>query len=150
MNRIETSTTSLAPLRSTALLGLFREVLDNSLVERGALEGIPLLGPSEDFWRQVRLAELKRMAAGGNPAAQAEMAWRCATGVGVAHDATESLRWAGRSAESGCGAGEAVLGWLLYHGLGAPRDYPEATRLLQVTQDCLAAGGYPFEKNFPS
>ena len=135
MSDLDTCTTSLAPLRSSALLGLFQEVLDTRLVERGALQGIELLGPAESFWRQVRLVELKRMAAGGNPAAQAEMAWRCATGAAGLRDATEALRWASRSAESGCGAGEAALGWLLYHGVGAPRDYPEAARLLTLAAE---------------
>ena len=130
MDSIDTAATPLLPLRSSALLGLFREVLESSLVERGATEGLELLGPADGFWRQVRLIELKRMAAGGNPAAQAEMAWRHVTGTGVPRSATEALRWAGRSAESGCGAGEAGLGWLLDNGQGVPRDYHEAARLL--------------------
>ena len=102
----------LIPLGAPALLGLFREVLDSSLVERGAAEGMELLGHADAFWPQVGLPELRRMAQGGNPSAQAELAWRSAVGEGLAKSATEAVQWATQSAEKQCPAGEAVLGWL--------------------------------------
>lgn len=119
-------------LRPATLLVMLREALDSPLVARGADVGLRLLGPAADFWRQVDFPELKRMAAGGNAAAQAEWAWRAIAGInGQASAYGEAFRWASRSAEKACAAGEAALGWLLYHGYGVPRDWPEAARLLR-------------------
>ncbi len=118
------------PLHAPALLGIFREALDSSLIERGAVQGIELLGSVDAFWRALGLSELERMAVAGNHAAQAELAWRHAVGEsGAVLSYEHSLRWATPSAEAGCAAGEAVLGWLLYHGFGVPRDETEAARL---------------------
>ena len=120
----------LVPLHAPALLGIFREALDSSLIERGAAQGIELLGSADEFWRALMLAELSRMAAAGNPQAQAELAWRYAVGGGGAGKSyLQAVRWATQSAERPCAAGEAVLGWLLYHGFGLPRDITEAARL---------------------
>ncbi|HLA35445.1 MAG TPA: hypothetical protein VJ001_11335, partial [Rhodocyclaceae bacterium] len=120
---------SLVPLPTGALLGLFREALESSLVERGAVQGLELLGHAEGFWNGLAQLELEKMAAGGNRNAQAELAWRYAIGEHVAKNYPSALRWAHESAEHACAAGEAVLGWLLYQGFGLPRDHAEAVRL---------------------
>ena len=54
------------PLHAPALLGIFREALDSSLIERGAVQGIELLGSVDVFWRALGLSELERMAVAGN------------------------------------------------------------------------------------
>ena len=123
---------ALQPVQTPALLGLLSAVLDSGLIERGAVRGMELLGSSDTFWRALALDELLRMANAGNTQAQAELAWRQAAGVGGAERSTaQALRWAGASAEAGCAAGQAVLGWLLYYGLGLPRDEVEAARLFE-------------------
>src|SRR5487761_2122791 len=119
------------PLHSPALLGIFREALETSLIERGAKQGIDLLGPADEFWRSLPMAELMRMAEAGNAEAQAELAWRCAVGEGVTKSYSRAALWAAASEERGCAAGEAVLGWLLYHGFGLPKDHSEAARLFE-------------------
>ena len=132
---------SLVPLASGALLGFFRGALESPLIERGAAHGLELLGRPEDFWNRVASLELRRMAAGGNCNAQAELAWRHATGDRVRKSPTEAVRWAMQSAEADCPAGLAAMGWLLYHGCGLPRDYAEAARLfaLAAARDVLLA-----------
>jgi hypothetical protein len=40
----------LNPLPAVALLGIFREALESTLVERGASQGLELLGHAEGFW----------------------------------------------------------------------------------------------------
>ena len=120
----------MVPLHTPVLLDIFREALDSSLIERGASQGIELLGSADDFWRELSVSELVRMAMAGNRQAQAELAWRYAVGDGgVDKSYIQALRWATQSAEHACAAGEAVLGWLLYHGFGLPRDVIEAARL---------------------
>ena len=125
----------LLPLGPPALLGLFREVLESSLVERGVAQGLELLGHADEFWRAVPLAELQRMAQGGNAAAQAELAWRAAVGEGLPKSVADAVKWATQSAEKESPAGEAMLGWLLYHGMGLPKDYAEAARLFAHAAD---------------
>src|SRR5690606_15100466 len=120
---------AVLPPGSPQVLGMLEAALSSSLVERGAAQGIALLGSADAFWRAVPLAELQRMAAAGNAAAQAELGWRCAIGKGLPKSHAQAVNWAARSAENRCAAGDAVLGWLLYHGLGLPRDYHEAARL---------------------
>ncbi len=123
-------TDGLQPLHAPVLLDIFREVLDSSLIERGATQGIELLGSMDEFWRGVTLIELARMATAGNPQAQAEWAWRHAVGGGgEVKNYLHAVRWATQSAERGCAAGESVLGWLLFHGFGLPKDINEAARL---------------------
>jgi hypothetical protein len=121
----------LIPLGSPALLGLLREVLESSLVERGVAQGLELLGHVDEFWPSVPLPELQRMAQGGNVVAQAELAWRSAIGAGLPKSAADAVHWASQSAERKSPAGEAVLGWLLYHGMGLPKDHGEAARLFE-------------------
>jgi TPR repeat protein len=120
---------SLIPLPAGALIGLLREALESTLVERGVAHGLELLGHAEGFWSGLPLIELRRMAESGNRNAQAELGWRHASGESVAKSYAEAVRWASASAEHACPAGEAVLGWLLYQGFGLPRDYREAVRL---------------------
>lgn len=120
---------SLVPLPSAALLGFFRGALDSALVERGAAQGLELLGRPEEFWARLAPLELRRMAAGGNAGAQAELAWRHVNGDREQTDAAAAVRWALQSAESDCPSGLAVLAWLLHHGWGLPRDDTEALRL---------------------
>ncbi len=121
---------AMLPLHVPVLLDIFREALDSSLIERGAAQGIELLGSADEFWRELALEELIRMAMAGNRQAQAELAWRYAVGEGAVDKSyIQALRWATQSAEQGCAAGEAVLGWLLYHGFGLPKDVGEAARL---------------------
>ncbi|MBU3908452.1 MAG: sel1 repeat family protein [Gammaproteobacteria bacterium] len=131
----------LIPLGPPALLGLFREVLESSLVERGVAQGLELLGHADEFWRAVPLAELQRMAQGGNAAAQAELAWRSAVGEGLPKSVADAVNWATQSAEKKSPAGEAVLGWLLYHGMGLPKDYAEAARLFEHAADAADSRG---------
>lgn len=121
----------VVPLRPAAVLGLFRDVLESSLVDRGIAHGLELLGSAEEFWHDVDVAELRRMAEGGNAGAQAELAWRYAMAEGLERSYFDAQRWAARSAEAGCPSGEAILGWLLYHGHGLPRDPVEAARLFR-------------------
>ena len=124
------SDSALAPLQASTLLGIFQAALDSSLVERGAAQAIELLGSADEFWQALALHELQRMATAGNPQAQAELAWRCATASGgMSRSAAQAVRWASLSAEQHCPAGAAMLGWLLYHGIGLPRDLQEAARL---------------------
>lgn len=121
---------ALAPLRASTLLGIFHAALDSNLIERGAARAIELLGSVDDFWQALALFELQRMAAAGNHQAQAELAWRHAAGEGGAEKSyPQAAHWATLSAEHGCAAGAAVLGWLLYNGFGLPGDLPEAARL---------------------
>lgn len=128
----------LVPLHAPVLLDIFREALDSSLIERGAAQGVELLGSADEFWRALALVELARMATAGNPQAQAELAWRYAVGGGGAEkNYLQAVRWATLSAERPCAAGESVLGWLLYHGFGLPGDMAEAARLF----DSAAAAG---------
>ncbi|MFN6960974.1 MAG: hypothetical protein ACK4N6_01920, partial [Rhodocyclaceae bacterium] len=81
---------ALVPLETPALLGLLREALDGSLVERGFAEGLELLGDADVFWQGVETHELQRMARGGNTQAMAELAWRCAVGVGMPQSAPDA------------------------------------------------------------
>ena len=81
-----------------ALMGLFQEVLESSLVERGAVQGLELFGHADEFWRDVPVLELRRMAEDGNPVAQAELAWRLAAGEGVAKSYAQAVNWAAKSA----------------------------------------------------
>ena len=74
---------SLMPLPAGTLVGLLREALDSTLIERGAAHGIELLGHAEGFWSGLPLTEVQRMAAAGNRIAQAELAWRHAAGEGL-------------------------------------------------------------------
>lgn len=127
------------PLAPATLIGLFRGAIDAPLVERGAARGLELLGRPQDFWSSLAATELQRMAAGGNGNAQAELAWRHAHGDRVARMPATALRWALRSAETDCATGLAVLGWLLQHGCGLPRDTVEAARLFALS----AARGVP-------
>ena len=120
---------ALVPLHSSALIGIFREVLESSLIERGSRQGVELLGPVDEFWRGVPLTELRRMAEAGNMAAQGELAWRFAAGEGIARSYPQAVRWAAASAECACASGEAVLGWLRYNGFGLQKDHAEAARL---------------------
>ena len=122
---------ALIPLHSPVLLGIFRDALETSLIERGAAQAIELLGPADEFWRCLPLSELMRMAEAGNPKAQAELAWRYAVGEGVDKSHIQAARWATLSAERNCASGEAVLGWLLYHGFGLPKDQIEAAVLFE-------------------
>ena len=130
---------ALIPLHSPILLGIFREALETSLIERGATQGLDLLGPADEFWRSLPLTELARMAEAGNAQAQAELAWRYAVGEKPEKSFVQAVRWASLSAEHHCAAGEAVLGWLLYHGFGLPKDHFEAARLFEraATRDDL-------------
>lgn len=123
----------MSPVRTSALLGIFQAALESSLIARGAAQAIELLGSADDFWQALALLELQRMAAAGNHQAQAELAWRYAAGEGGANVShAPAVRWATASAEQGCPAGAAVLGWLLYNGFGLPRDLPEAARLFAL------------------
>ncbi len=128
-------TQPLTPLAPATLIGLFRGAIDAPLVERGAVRGLELLGRSQDFWSSLAVAELQRMAAGGNGNAQAELAWRHAQGDRVARKPAVALRWALRSAETDCPTGLAVLGWLLQHGCGLPADAVEAARLFALSAE---------------
>lgn len=108
---------------------IFQAALDSSLVERGALQALEVLGAPEAFWRDLDDTRLERMAQSGNASAQAEWAWRLATSESGPAALAQALDWASRAAERGDPAGQAVLGWLLYHGQGIPQDHPEAARL---------------------
>ncbi len=127
--------TELVSLAAPALLNLFKVALDSSLVERGTRQALELIGSSDQFWRACAVSELESMAAGGNAAAQAELAWRYAVGEGVGQSYAHAMRWASRSAEMGVPAGSAVLGWLIYQGAGVPQDHVEAARLFRFSAD---------------
>ena len=100
-------TTALVSLATPALLNLFKVALDSSLVERGARQALELIGSSDRFWCACAVSELEPMAAGGNAAAQAELAWRYAVGEGVPQSYVRALHWATRSAEAGVPGGSA-------------------------------------------
>src|SRR5262245_32756539 len=91
----------LAP-NAPQVLDMFAAALESSLIERGAVFGVVLLGSADAFWRKVPLLELQRMAAAGNDAAQAELAWRYAEGLGLPKSHAQALAWATRSAEQQC------------------------------------------------
>lgn len=125
---------------TSTLLGIFRVALDSSLIERGTQQAMALLGSASHFWSALKLSELERMAQAGNAEAQAELAWRLgrieALDERVAAHQDERPRqaahWAGLAAAQGCAAGQAVLGWLHYHGRGLAQDHDEAARLFTL------------------
>jgi TPR repeat protein len=129
---------SRLPIGGPATRRLSVGELQTPLVRRGLAMGLRMLG-GDRFWSGMAMADLRRMAKGGNPEAQAALAWRLAGRVGREVQATEALQWALRSAESESAMGCAVLGWLLRRGIGTPCDAAEAGRLYERA----AAGGSP-------
>jgi hypothetical protein len=105
------------PCPAGALIGLLREALDSTLIERGAAHGLELLGHAEGFWSGLPLIELRRMAEAGNRNAQAELAWRHAAGEGVPKSYPTAVRWASVSAEHACPAGRDGAGLAAVPGL---------------------------------
>jgi len=105
---------TLIPLHTLELLGIFRETLETSLIERGAAQGIDLRGPADEFWRSFPPHELSHMAEAGNGQAQAERASR-----------RKDLR------------GMTWLGLRLLRGHGISKD---TERALQLLQDAAGKG----------
>lgn len=61
---------------------------------------------------------LREKAAGGDPAAQVELAHRYRDGDGVALDLREALRWGHQAADSGDARAMDFVGWMYFHGKG--------------------------------
>lgn len=64
---------------------------------------------AEDFWNGIASPELRRMATGGNRNAQAELAWRHASGDRVEQNPAAALGHAQRRSELPVGRGGAGL-----------------------------------------
>jgi hypothetical protein len=63
---------------------------------------------------------LREKAAGGDAAAQVEVAHRYRDGDGVALDLREALRWGHQAADSGDARAMDFVGWMYFHGKGVP------------------------------
>jgi len=74
------------------------------------------------------LPELKRLANGGEAAAQARLGRLYERGRGVAEDYGEALRWYRAAAAQGDAMGQTSMGDIYSFGLGVPPDWTEAVR----------------------
>jgi TPR repeat protein len=75
---------------------------------------------------QVDLAVIQQRAAADDTAAQVELADRIRSGVGLAKDYTQALRWYRKAADKGDARAQSDIGWLYENGFGVPGDYSEA------------------------
>ena len=81
------------------------------------------------------LAELLRLAEGGNAEAQVELGDRIELGRGVGRDYAIAAAWYRMAAEQGYAAAQAALGYLYALGLGVELDYEEAYRLCRLAAE---------------
>jgi TPR repeat protein len=75
---------------------------------------------------KVDLAVLQQRAAADDTVAQVKLADRLRSGIGLAKDYTQALRWYRKAAAKGDARAQCDVGWLFENGLGVPRDYSEA------------------------
>lgn len=122
---------ALAPLKSSALL--LREVIESNLIERGAFQGLYLFGPPDEFWRNVPLTDLKRMAVGGNGDAQVELAWRYYHGFDLQQNHAEAVRWLTPITDRPRALN--LLAWCYFFGRGVAEDPSAAARLWQAAAE---------------
>ncbi|MDP2752576.1 MAG: tetratricopeptide repeat protein [Rhodocyclaceae bacterium] len=122
---------ALVPIKPSALL--LREVIESSLIERGAFQGLDLLGPPDDFWRNVPLSDLKRMATGGNVDAQMELAWRYYHGIDLPQDYAKTVRLLTPITDRPRALN--LLAWCHFFGRGVSDDPVAAARLWQAAAE---------------
>lgn len=72
------------------------------------------------------IAEIKRLAAQGDPVAQFELGSRYSNGEGTIVDKQEAFYWFKRSAEQGNPYAQFNLGTMYYKGEGTPKDLKKA------------------------
>lgn len=111
----------------------------------GVVEGRAAL-QAGDFGRA--LAELGAAARDGDPAAQALYATMLKDGLGVGgRDPAAAVAWYRRAAEAGNADGQLNLGYMLFHGEGAPRDREAGLDWYRRAADAgLAAAQYNLGK----
>jgi hypothetical protein len=118
------------PLPGPALLNIFLNLLDPSLVERRVQQGIELLGEFEVLWADLSLAQLLRIAKSDNAQTSGELAWRYALSLGVVRSYAIAVHWDMVSTESSsaeeCGGGHVPC--------NSPREYAKPKRWLRCPQ----------------
>ena len=84
----------------------------------------------------VDVAAVRRQAESGNPESQSQLGVLYASGVGIAQDKTEAVRWYGKSAEQGFPLGQWNLAFMYLRGEGGVKEDPaKARELFQQAAD---------------
>ncbi len=78
--------------------------------------------------RKLLLPEIRSKAENGDAQAQFNLGSYYRTGVGVAKDASEAVKWFRRAAEQGHAAGQCALGSCYANAVGVARDDVEAVK----------------------
>jgi hypothetical protein len=82
--------------------------------------------PSHDAYIGAKLPDLRKLAAGGNRAAQYSLGMRYATGDGVLQNYHEAVAWFLKAAEQGDNRAPSKLAACFWAGRGASQDYSKA------------------------
>lgn len=99
------------------------------------VDGLPAEREAISVWGKVTLADLKRAAKRGDPAAQQVLGARYHEGDGVRQDYAQAALWYGKAAAQGFARAQLDLGTLHAQGLGMPLDYTEAVRWFRMAAE---------------
>jgi TPR repeat protein len=99
------------------------------------VDGLPAEREAISVWGKVTLADLKRAAKRGDPAAQQVLGARYHEGDGVRQDYAQAALWYGKAAAQGFARAQLDLGTLHAQGLGMPLDYSEAVRWFRMAAE---------------
>ena len=81
------------------------------------------------------IAELRTLADGGDAAAQVQLGFMYAEGLGVAQDYLEAVRWTRLAVEQGNPRAQNNLGASYAFGFGVPQDDAEAVRCYRLSAE---------------
>ncbi|WP_179958362.1 SEL1-like repeat protein [Chitinimonas arctica] len=95
----------------------------------------PAIAPESSAMAGLQLADLRKAAEGGDPAAQTQLGLRYRKGQGVTADNVQAVAWYRQAAEQNHAEAQAYLGFMYMTGRGVKKDFAEAVRYSRLSAE---------------